>query len=84
MRLAVPRPLLGLSGGRPITEETFTGATHSTFEGRALAAIRAAGRPGLVTVTISADGCEPIEVTIPVIEADVTLDARAQPWSRPI
>ncbi len=46
-----PGELAGFGSAAPATEETFTGDTHTTHYGRALAVIRAADRPGTITVT---------------------------------
>lgn len=55
---------LGNSAGR--TEEYFYQSTHSAFEGRALAIVRAGYEPGKIAVKISADGFESKEVEISV------------------
>jgi hypothetical protein len=55
---------LGSSAGR--TEETYNQTSHSVFEGRALAIIRAGYEPGKITVKISADGFRSTEVEISV------------------
>jgi len=53
----------GLGSGRGRTEERFDAATHTTFDGRALAIIRPTGE-GAIDVTVSADGCEDATITI--------------------
>jgi beta-galactosidase len=58
-----PGALQGLGSARPVTEEVFTGSTHTTYDGRALAVIRPTG-PGEITVTVSAPGCDSAEVAI--------------------
>ncbi|MBA2247630.1 MAG: glycoside hydrolase family 2 protein, partial [Chloroflexia bacterium] len=58
-----PGALQGFGSARPETLERFTDTTHTTFGGRALAVIRPT-RPGEVTVTVSAPGCESSAVTI--------------------
>ena len=55
---------LGSSAGR--TEETYHQCTHSAFEGRALAIVRAGYEPGKISVKISAAGFESKEVEISV------------------
>jgi beta-galactosidase len=62
-----PAVLQGLGSGNPCTEETFGGASHDTFDGRALAAVRPTG-PGTITVTVSAKDCEDRVVTIQSVE----------------
>jgi len=58
-----PAVLQGLASANPCTEEPFTDAQHTTFDGRALAVIRPTGA-GEITVTATADGFEPSSVTI--------------------
>jgi beta-galactosidase len=52
-----PGVLQGLGSANPVTEESFTDSTCTTFDGRALAVIRPTGE-GSITVTITADGCD--------------------------
>ncbi|WP_405181040.1 DUF4982 domain-containing protein [Nocardia sp. NBC_01377] len=59
--------LLGLGSAEPITTEGFAGNTHRTFNGRALAVIRADHQPGLVDITVTADGCEPVKRQLSVV-----------------
>ncbi|SHN39510.1 glycoside hydrolase family 2 TIM barrel-domain containing protein [Cryptosporangium aurantiacum] len=58
--------LLGFGSAQPITAEAFTGTSHSTYRGRALAVLRAGHAPGDVTITATAQGCDPVSVTVPV------------------
>ncbi len=58
-----PGELLGLGSGNPCTSEPFTGSTHSTYQGRALAVVRPTG-PGSIAVSVSAEGCEPRTVVV--------------------
>jgi beta-galactosidase len=58
-----PGILQGLASANPCTEEPFTDAEHTTFDGRALAVVRPTG-PGTITVTAKADGLDPATVTI--------------------
>jgi beta-galactosidase len=58
-----PGELLGFGSADPCTEELFGGATHSTYEGRALAVVRPTG-PGRIAVGVAADGYEPSTVVI--------------------
>jgi beta-galactosidase len=62
-----PGELLGFGSANPCTSERFSDATHTTYEGRALAVVRPTG-PGGIAVVAVADGCEPSNV---VIEARV-------------
>ncbi|CAO5255560.1 glycoside hydrolase family 2 TIM barrel-domain containing protein [Frankia sp. AgKG'84/4] len=57
--------LLGFGSAQPVTEEGFSDRRHSTYWGRALAVVRAGLEPGDVTVTVTADGCEPESVVLP-------------------
>lgn len=61
-----PAVLQGLGSANPVTDESFTDATHTTYEGRALAVIRPTA-PGRITVTASTGDGEPVTV---VLQAD--------------
>jgi len=50
--------LQGLGSARPRTEERFDAATHTTFDGRALAIVRPNGE-GAIEVTVRTEGCDP-------------------------
>ncbi|MET4159529.1 glycoside hydrolase family 2 TIM barrel-domain containing protein [Agromyces sp. PvR057] len=58
-----PGILQALGSGNPVTTESFRSATHTTFDGRALAIIRPTGA-GEITVTAMADGCPPAVTTL--------------------
>ncbi|UNX54644.1 DUF4982 domain-containing protein [Georgenia sp. TF02-10] len=58
--------LLGFGTGEPITTEGFDSPTRTTYYGRALAVLRAGREPGRVTVTATADGCDPGRVELAV------------------
>ena len=58
-----PAVLQGLGSANPCTEETFGGATHDTYDGRALAVIRPTG-PGAIVVSVSAESCDPVQVGV--------------------
>ena len=58
-----PGVLQGLGSANPITEESFLDADCTTFDGRALAVVRPTG-PGTITVTATAEGCPPQQVSI--------------------
>jgi hypothetical protein len=70
--------LLGFGSGEPATTEQVSAATHSTFEGRAIAVVRASSSAGQITVTATADGLEPITVTLDAAEARSTLERTAR------
>ena len=58
-----PGVLAGLGSAAPATEESFRDDVHTTFDGRALAVVRPDGA-GTITVTATAEGCEPVSVTV--------------------
>jgi beta-galactosidase len=49
--------LQGFGSGNPVTEESYTDAEHTTFDGRALAVIRPR-ETGTIRLTLSAEGIE--------------------------
>ena len=49
--------LQGLGSREPCTEEAFTGTSHTTYDGKALAVIRP-DTAGTITVTVEAEGIE--------------------------
>ncbi|MDN4616356.1 glycoside hydrolase family 2 TIM barrel-domain containing protein [Leifsonia sp. F6_8S_P_1B] len=55
--------VLAFGSAAPSSSERFTENTHSTFQGRAMAVLRATREPGAVTVTISANGCTAVSLT---------------------
>ena len=50
--------LLGFGSAEPITVEGFNSNRHTTYQGRALAVVRAGHEPGQITVTANAQDCE--------------------------
>jgi beta-galactosidase len=64
-----PGVLQGLGSARPVTEESFTGTTHTTYDGRALAVVRPTG-PGEIKVEVTAADCEAATVTVQAAVAD--------------
>ena len=58
-----PGVLQALGSANPCTEEGFTGASCTTFDGRALAVVRPTG-VGRITVRVAAEGCEAQQVVI--------------------
>jgi hypothetical protein len=70
-----PGILAGLGTGRPRTEEPFAqrapAATCTTYDGRALAIIRPE-EPGEISVTVSAEGCAPVSITVHAEEPEPT------------
>lgn len=59
--------LLGFGSAEPITEEGFSTNCHTTYFGRALAVVRAGHDAGDVTITVTADDCEPVAIVLPVL-----------------
>jgi beta-galactosidase len=57
--------LLGFGSANPSTEERFDATERRTYDGRALAVLRAGG-PGKIRLLASAPDCEPVEVAIAV------------------
>lgn len=66
VRVDGPATLLGFGSAEPITTEAFSGDTHKTFYGRALAVIRAGHESGDVTLTVTAPGCQAARVQLRV------------------
>jgi beta-galactosidase len=58
-----PGVLQAVGSADPRSNEPFTGAGCTTFDGRALAIVRATAA-GTITVTASAEGCEPQRLTV--------------------
>ena len=55
--------LAGMCSANPKTTERFDADTWTTFDGRALAVVRPTG-PGTITLSVSSDGLEPIEIEV--------------------
>jgi hypothetical protein len=58
-----PAVLAGFGSAAPATEESYTDDVHTTFDGRALVVVRPTGA-GTITVTATAEGCDPVTVTV--------------------
>ncbi len=58
--------LAGFGNAAPCTEEIYTDNVHTTFYGRNLAVIRGGTTSGNICVTISANGCEDVNLTLEV------------------
>lgn len=58
-----PGRLLAVGSGRPDPVERYDTGAHTTFDGRALVIIRPTGE-GTITVTVSADGLEPVSAEV--------------------
>jgi beta-galactosidase len=55
--------LQALGSARPDNAERYDAGEHTTFDGRALAVVRPTGA-GAITVTVTADGLEPVALTL--------------------
>jgi beta-galactosidase len=62
-----PGLLAGVGSGRPDQRERYDTGRHTTFDGHALVIVRPTG-PGLILVTVSADGVAPVTVRVQVEE----------------
>ncbi|WP_426592651.1 glycoside hydrolase family 2 protein [Cellulomonas sp. McL0617] len=58
-----PALLAGVASGAPVTEEPLSGTGCTTFDGRAVAVLRATGA-GEVTVSASTEGCRPVRIAV--------------------
>ncbi len=65
--------LQALGSANPATEETFTGPTRTTFDGRAIAIIRPAGE-GDIDVTVEAAECETVRLQIRSVASNTSAD----------
>jgi beta-galactosidase len=59
--------LLGFGSANPLTEESFTDHTHTTYLGRSLAVVRVGLEAGIVNVTVSTEECKTKVLTIPTV-----------------
>ena len=60
--------LLGFGSGNPITEENFSKGRFTSYQGRALAVLRAGREAGEAKVTVTGEGLGKAEVILPVEE----------------
>ena len=58
--------LLGFGSGNPITEESYTKDSFTSYQGRALAVLRSGCEKGEIKLTVKAAGFDPAEITLPV------------------
>ena len=56
--------LLAVGSGNPCTEENFSG-TRETFDGIAMACVRAPRTPGEIILTVEAEGLPSAQVIVP-------------------
>ncbi len=59
--------LQGLGSADPTSLENFYDCERTTFDGRALAVVRAGLEPGTITVRAAAEGCPAETLTLPVV-----------------
>lgn len=62
--------LVGLDSGNLADHTPYGSSVRSTFHGRALALLRAPRTPGIMTVRAEAPGLPPMDLSIPVLQAD--------------
>jgi len=60
--------LLGFGSGNPITDENYSKGQFTSYLGRALAVLRAGYEAGEAKLTVSAEGLEKAEITLPLEE----------------
>ena len=58
--------LLGFGSGNPITDENYSKGQFTTWQGRALAVLRAGYTSGEVRLRVAAPGLEAAEITVPL------------------
>jgi beta-galactosidase len=58
-----PGLIQGFGSANPATEENYFEKENTTFDGKALAVVRPTGA-GVITLTVTAEGCTPQSVTI--------------------
>ena len=56
--------LAAIGSGQPVTEETFTGNSYTTWKGRMGFYVRSTGESGTAEVTVEANGVEPVELSL--------------------
>lgn len=56
--------LLALGSARPETEEHFHDGSYTSWHGTLLAAVRCTGKPGVIRITASAEGCQQAQACI--------------------
>ena len=66
--------LQALASARPDTEERFDTGERTTFDGRALAIVRPTGA-GEITLTVSADGLQPVTLSLQAATAGMPMAA---------
>ena len=58
--------LLGFGSGNPVTDENYTAGSFTTWQGQALAVLRAGYQPGTVKLTVQAETLPGVEISLPV------------------
>jgi hypothetical protein len=72
LRCEGPVTLQGFGSALHSTDETYHAAAHTTWQGRALAVLRAGKTPGKATVMVTAENLPPVMVELDVAEAGNT------------
>ena len=65
-KISGPAELLGFGSGNPITDENYTKGAFTSYQGRALAVLRAGYDKGEAKLTVQAEGFENAELTLPI------------------
>jgi beta-galactosidase len=60
--------LLGFGSGNPITDENYSKGRFTSYQGKALAVLRSGYEAGQAKLTVSAEGLEKAEITLPLEE----------------
>ena len=58
--------LAGFGSADPSSENSYQNTTCNMFDGRVMAAIRSADHPGVIQVSVTAEGCPEEKISIPV------------------
>jgi hypothetical protein len=70
--------LQGFGSALHSTDETYHAAAHTTWQGRALAVLRAGKTPGKATVMVTAENLLPVMVELDVVEAENTKSHKSE------
>ncbi len=63
-KISGPAYLAGFGSGNPVTDEKYSDNTTVTYRGKATAIIRSAYEPGIIKLTVSTDGFDPVEINL--------------------
>ena len=62
--------LLGFGSGNPVTDENYTEGRFTSWQGRALAVLRATMEAGEARLTVTAEGIGKAEILLPSVKPD--------------